>query len=78
VHQQQSKLVTIKNVSNQTDVYSSGHDSIVVWNPWQEKSANMADMADDSYLTMVCVETAITQGQSVNPGETHILEQAIS
>ncbi|KAK2174401.1 hypothetical protein NP493_802g03027 [Ridgeia piscesae] len=28
----------------------------VVWNPWQEKAAAMADLGDDDYVTMVCVE----------------------
>jgi D-hexose-6-phosphate mutarotase len=31
-------------------------------------------MADDSFQTMLCVESAITQGQEVRAGETHTLE----
>ena len=77
VHQEQPKVLTITDGKNKTDVLSSGHDSIVVWNPWQEKSISMVDMADDGYLTMLCVETAITQGQEVAPKATHILEQVI-
>ena len=77
VHQEQPKALTIADGKNKTYISSTGHDSIVVWNPWQEKSISLGDMADDSYLTMLCVETAVTQGQKVNPGETHILEQEI-
>ena len=77
VHLQQPRNLSIIDEQIKTDILSSGHDSIVVWNPWQDKSNSMGDMADDSYLTMLCVETAITQGQSVAPGETHILEQTI-
>lgn len=77
VHQEQPKNLTIADGENKTDVLSSGHDSIVVWNPWQEKSISMGDMADDSYLTMLCVETAITRGQEVLPRATHVLEQVI-
>jgi glucose-6-phosphate 1-epimerase len=77
VHQEQPKTLTITDGENKTDVLSSGHDSIVVWNPWQAKSISMGDMADDSYLTMLCVETAITQRQEVVPKATHVLEQVI-
>jgi glucose-6-phosphate 1-epimerase len=37
----------------------------------------MGDMADDGYLTMLCVETAITQGQNLAPKATHVLKQII-
>jgi len=77
VHQEQPKTLTIIDDSIKTEILSAGHDSIVVWNPWQDKSINMGDMADDSYLTMLCVETAITQGQEVAPKTTHVLEQII-
>ncbi|WP_392565630.1 D-hexose-6-phosphate mutarotase [Utexia brackfieldae] len=33
------------------------HD-VVTWNPWQAASIAMADMADDGFKRMVCVETA--------------------
>ena len=78
VHLQQPRTLTIIDKQIKTEILSSGHDSIVVWNPWQDKSIGMDDMADDSYLTMLCVETAITQGQEVAPKTTHILEQAIN
>jgi glucose-6-phosphate 1-epimerase len=39
-----------------------GHSDVVVWNPWIERSAEIADMDRDDYLHMVCIETArITQ-----------------
>jgi glucose-6-phosphate 1-epimerase len=77
VHLQKPRILTIVDEQIKTDILSSGHDSIVVWNPWQNKSINMGDMGDDSYLTMLCVETAITQGQTVQPKSTHVLEQVI-
>jgi glucose-6-phosphate 1-epimerase len=33
-------------------------DATVVWNPWSEKSVQMADMGKDEWQKMVCVETA--------------------
>jgi glucose-6-phosphate 1-epimerase len=32
--------------------------SVVVWNPWVEKSARLGDMAKDDYRWMLCLETA--------------------
>lgn len=77
VHIEQPKTLSIIDKQIKTRILSSGHDSIVVWNPWQDKSSSMDDMADDSYLTMLCVETAVTQGQEVAPQATHTLEQVI-
>ncbi|MEO9943982.1 D-hexose-6-phosphate mutarotase [Paraglaciecola sp.] len=78
VHFDKPEKLTIIDKQLKTDVISSGHDSIVVWNPWQEKSISMGDMADDSYVTMLCVESTITQGQMVAPKETHTLQQIIA
>ncbi|MEP0355813.1 D-hexose-6-phosphate mutarotase [Paraglaciecola sp.] len=78
VHFDKPEKLVITDQELITGVQSSGHDSIVVWNPWQDKSISMGDMADDSYVTMLCVETAITEGQIILPSETHTLEQTIS
>jgi len=39
-------------------IASSGCSTAVVWNPWAEIAASMADLGDDDYKRMVCVETA--------------------
>ena len=61
-------------------VEKSGSDSTVVWNPWKEIATNMADMNDDGYKEMVCVETtnALEDLYSLNPGESHTLRAIIS
>ncbi|MEM9451790.1 MAG: D-hexose-6-phosphate mutarotase [Cyanobacteria bacterium P01_E01_bin.6] len=38
-------------------VTSTGSKSAVVWNPWVDISAKMADLADEDYKRFVCVET---------------------
>ncbi|TDF41513.1 D-hexose-6-phosphate mutarotase [Alteromonadaceae bacterium M269] len=78
-HLCQPEMVTIAS-NQETNVYSEGHDSIVVWNPWKEKSISMSDMTDDGYKSMLCVETAVTQlpGQKIQPGQSHCLKQVIS
>jgi glucose-6-phosphate 1-epimerase len=39
-------------------VEKSGSNSTVVWNPWIEKTAGMADMTPDAWKGMICIETA--------------------
>ena len=75
-------LCRVNDVSVRTDqltqrLTQQGHDSVVIWNPWREKSQSMQDMADDGYLTMLCVEAAVTQGLTLEPGEQHSLTQSI-
>ncbi|HDS1057035.1 D-hexose-6-phosphate mutarotase [Pseudomonas putida] len=37
---------------------SSGSRSAVIWNPWTERAKDLADMADDGWQRMLCIETA--------------------
>ena len=39
-------------------VNATNSNTAIVWNPWSEISANMADLADLDYQNFVCVETA--------------------
>lgn len=68
----------IKDQNRSINIIGLGHDSVVVWNPWQELAKNMADFNDEGYLTMICVEMANTQGLTLEPGQSHQLTQIIS
>lgn len=61
-------------------IEKSGSANTVVWNPWEEKSAGIADMTDDGWLTMLCVEAAAVGENAVElePGQSHTLLQRIS
>ena len=39
-------------------ITSQGSNTAVVWNPWAKISAEMADLKDDDYQRLLCVETA--------------------
>ena len=78
IHLNPVKDVTISEPKGEIGVESVGHDSVVVWNPWAENSANMRDMGPEAYRRMVCVETAVTQGKTLQPGESHSLAQVVS
>ncbi|GAA6183195.1 MULTISPECIES: D-hexose-6-phosphate mutarotase [Alteromonadaceae] len=76
VHLHPAVLVEINN-GHHISVRSTGHDSIVVWNPWKDNCLRMKDMQPDSYETMICVETAITQGKILKSKEEVIIKQQI-
>jgi len=39
-------------------IEKSGSRSTVVWNPWVEKAAQMADLGEGEWQRMLCVESA--------------------
>ena len=43
------RRIRIRSISSRT---------AIVWNPWSEVAAGMADLGDDDYRRMLCVETA--------------------
>ncbi|CAA7612624.1 Aldose 1-epimerase [Magnetospirillum sp. LM-5] len=60
-------------------VESKGSASAVVWNPWQDTAKAMADLADEDYRHMICVETTNAGPDlvAVPPGAVHRLEARI-
>lgn len=54
----------------QIEVYHHYQSDVVTWNPGPELSCSMADMANDGYKTMVCVETARITQPLVSAGES--------
>lgn len=57
-----------------------GSRSTVVWNPWQELAATMADMQPEDWIRMACIETAnvADNALTLQPGEGHMMRLAIS
>ncbi|WP_404789411.1 D-hexose-6-phosphate mutarotase [Altericista sp. CCNU0014] len=45
-------------LNRQIQIAASGSKTAIVWNPWAEICAGMADLEDDDYRSFVCVETA--------------------
>ncbi|MEM8739618.1 MAG: D-hexose-6-phosphate mutarotase [Planctomycetota bacterium] len=56
-----------------------GSDSTVVWNPWVDKSARLADFGDDEWTGMCCIESANIGDHAVTlaPGDRHTLRVVI-
>ncbi len=75
-------LITDPENTRSISVKNSGDNSAVIWNPWLENSTNMADMADDGYKTMLCVEStyhanSLEEGKTLQPGESHQLSTEV-
>lgn len=63
-------------LGRQIRIAKSGSQSTVIWNPWQEKAQQMADMGGpDGWRNMICVETANALENSVviSPNRTHTM-----
>lgn len=81
VYTQPKDTITIHDKGNQRRILvtNQGHNAAVIWNPWQDLSISMADMADNSFETMVCVESTIHQPNvELKPGQSHTLSTIIS
>jgi glucose-6-phosphate 1-epimerase len=79
VYHQPEAMIRVQDGDRTTQVVSGNHDSIVVWTPWLEGATAMADMSDDGYRTMLCVEAAITAdaGVTVAQDEEHSFSTVI-
>ncbi len=62
-------------------VNKSGSSTTVVWNPWREKTARLADLSDTAWRDFVCVEAGNAGSDAevvVRPGEKHSLQSELS
>ena len=80
IYLQADTCIRVRESEREIQVINGNHDSVVVWNPWAEGAKGMADMDDDGYKTMLCVEAAITgsEGVTVAPDDEHCLSCVIS
>jgi len=65
------RIVTINNI---------GSKSVVIWNPWIEKSLTIGDLDNNGYKKMLCIETAnaFNDERLLKPDEIHTLGMTIS
>lgn len=72
--------IRLQEPNREVQLINGNSDSVVVWNPWIEGARTMADMDDEGYRGMLCVEAAITasEGITVMPDDEHYLSCVIS
>ena len=62
-------------LDRQIVVSTEGASNLVVWNPWDVKAREVADIGDDDWSQFVCIEGANVFENAVPlaPGESHTL-----
>lgn len=73
-------LLHDKSLDRTIKITKAGSDTTVIWNPWKEAAEKMADMPDNGYQTMVCIEAA-NAGEEIitlNAGTSHTLTTTIA
>jgi len=75
VYETSTKPILLHDNTNTTKITSKGSNSLVVWNPWKEKSRTMSDMTEEGYKSMFCLETANAREDVrwIEPFNTHSL-----
>jgi glucose-6-phosphate 1-epimerase len=53
-----SGQLTVRELGRRVSIAQRGFTDVVVWNPGPEKGAGLADMPDDDWQRMLCVEAA--------------------
>lgn len=54
-----SESLSLVERERRVEIEGSGFPDVVVWNPWREVGAALADLEPEGYRRMVCVEAAI-------------------
>ncbi|HZL35438.1 MAG TPA: D-hexose-6-phosphate mutarotase [Tepidisphaeraceae bacterium] len=71
--------VTDPAFDRRLSIEKEGSASTVLWNPWSDKARALADLADDEWTRMLCVETANVDQNAVKltPGASHKMRASI-
>jgi len=62
---EKSLIIDDVALNRRIEISSSSHKTTVVWNPWVIKSANLKDLAPESYQTFVCLETGNVESNDI-------------
>lgn len=81
IYDSSSSVLLVDDLSGRTLlIEKNGSPSTVVWNPWVEKAAALADLPNDDYQKFCCIEAAIANDKAVivMPGTAYTLSMRIS
>jgi len=77
IYMQAPSQVHVRQEQQSIVLERKGFPDTVVWNPWQELGASLADLEPDGYQRMVCVESAaIVDPVKLSPGASWCAGQA--
>ena len=79
VYQKVDDEIVLEDGDREIHIKNEGSSSVVVWNPWIEKTKRMSAMREDAYEHFVCIESANAFGDRrvLKSGESHTLKAVI-
>ena len=79
VYQEVDGEITLGDKNRTLHVRNENSSSVVVWNPWREKTSRMSAMNKDAYEHMLCIESAnaFDDARVVKPQKSHTLKATI-
>jgi glucose-6-phosphate 1-epimerase len=79
VYQEVDGEIVLSDRNREVYIKSRGSSSVVVWNPWIEKTKRMSAMKEDAYKSMLCIETsnAFADARVLKSKESHTLKADI-
>ncbi|MBE0513536.1 D-hexose-6-phosphate mutarotase [Sulfurimonas sp.] len=79
VYQEVDGIIVLKDKKREISINNDGSSSVVVWNPWIEKTLRMSAMKKDAYENMLCIESAnaFDDVRVVKPQKSHTLKATI-
>lgn len=79
VYQEVDSEIVLKDKNREIHIKNDGSSSVVVWNPWIEKTSRMSAMKEDAYEHMLCIESAnaFDDARVVKPQMSHTLVAVI-
>lgn len=80
VYQEVDSEIILKDKNREIHIKNSGSSSVVVWNPWIEKTSRMSAMQADAYKWMLCIESAnaFDDARVLEPQHSHTLKAVIA
>ena len=70
IYQKASRPLLLQAANLSLGIQADGFPDVVIWNPWVERCAQLADMKPDDWRRMLCIEAAATQPVTVAAGES--------
>jgi glucose-6-phosphate 1-epimerase len=76
----QSMLVEDPVLKRKIAISKHASKATVIWNPWIEKARDLADLGNDDWVKMVCVESCNLRDSAIRlePAQSHIMRTEIS
>ncbi|MFA5454443.1 MAG: D-hexose-6-phosphate mutarotase [Sulfurimonas sp.] len=79
IYQKVDGEIVLSDKNRTIYIKNEGSSSVVVWNPWIEKTKRMSAMAPNAYEQMLCIESAnaFDDFKVIKPKKSHILRVVI-